>query len=380
MAARRRTRILPACALLSRCGPARLRYLDLLSPAAPAGFGVDARRPLAVTRLTMPCCEQVDEVFGSTSASPEWRCQVPAGGGGAGSTDAKLAQGAHALVVGDAHPACSRLKLRAQVRSWRSVVLRKQDRQSVLHYAEALYHLNLVRRAMHSFIGCTDTRCTEHVACQTTPPKSQTSAAAALQSVLPDPLRSAVTASVEGKKGLPGSSPNARAKVGIKMKIRRTRTVPPGAPDAATGRALRGGNAAHGWDRVQEQPIEPCAVADRERTAESGRSCRMGTVPRVHRFRGNFQLEVSAKRENTDSMTQPVGTARVDQLRKPHVAEDAVKRDLRRHEREKLLRKVEVMEAKLLREICALDAQVRRSECVTPQKPLIALSFPHLVN
>ena len=329
---------LPACRLLRRC------------------------RPLAVTRLTMPCCVQVDEVFGSASASAEWHIQVPASDGGARSADAKLAQGAHAPVVGEAHPACSRLKLRAQVRSWRSLVLRKQDRQSVLHYAETLYHLNLIRRAMHSFVGCADTRCTEHVACQTTPPKSQTSAAAALQPVPSGPLRGAVAASVLGNKGLPGTSPNAKAKVAIKKKIRLTRTISPGAPDAATGRALSGGNATHGRDIVQEHPMEPGAVADRERTAEPGRSCRMSTMPRIPRCRGNFQTQVSAKRENKDSMAQATGTVRVDQLGKLHVAEDAVKRDQRRHEREKLLRKVEVMEARLLREISALDAQVRATD------------------
>ncbi len=43
---------------------------------------------------------------------------------------------------------------------------------------------------------------------------------------------------------------------------------------------------------------------------------------------------------------------------KPQLAEDVVKRDQRRQEREKLLCKVEMMEEKLLREISALDAQV----------------------
>jgi hypothetical protein len=328
----------------------------LPTPAAPAFI-----HHVAVHRLTVPCCVQVDEVFGTTSASAEWNCQVAPRDGGAGSARARLAQRARGRVMQEAHPACSRLKVRALVRSWRSLVLRRQDRQSVLHYAETLYNLNLTCRAMHAFVGCANTPCTEHVACQTTPLKPQTSSVAALQSIAPDPLSDVPLATVNSKRGRPGSSPNAKAKIAIKKNIRLMLTILPDTPGTATTSTLRIEKVAHVRGAIPNDVMEVGAAADREKTAEGVPSSCVSTMPPVPRLRGKapkIEREDSARRGDKETMARRAGRAWASQPVKPQVAEDLVKRDQRRQEREKLLCKVEMMEAKLLREISALDAQV----------------------
>ena len=102
-------------------------------------------------------------------------------------------------------------------------------------------------------------------------------------------------------------------------------------------------------------------AADHEKTAEGVPSSRVSTMPPVPRLRGKAQnndREDSARRGDKGPMARRAGRVWASQPEKPQVAEDVVKRDQRRQEREKLLCKVEMMEAKLLREISALDAQV----------------------
>jgi hypothetical protein len=168
-------------------------------------------------------------------------------------------------------------------------------------------------------------------------------------------------ATVNSKRGHPGSSPNAKAKIAIKKNIRLMLTTLPDTPGTATTSALRIGKVAHVRGAIPNDVMEVGAAADREKTAEGVPSSRVSTMPPVPRLRGKAQKverDNSARRGIKGTMAQRAGRAWATQPVKPQLAEDVVKRDQRRQEREKLLCKVEMMEEKLLREISALDAQV----------------------
>ena len=271
---------------------------------------------------------------------------------------------------------------RDAVRCWRSFVLRKQDRQSVLRYTETLHNLNLVRRTMGIWLTSAQTPDTENVACQTTPTRTpSTSAASNTQSPLISKESDRLAAdSVTSAGGMPStfvSSPHAKAKMVIKRSIRLVQ-----AGVKARGRSeykVIAGPRALGDGR----PTDPRGGSCERRNAPSGaldhegrcsediqRPLRTRRLPTLPHFAGKVRplkslpleiLGVGGAGVTAHGSAVSAGGTRSGERQRSWAAEETVKRNKRRQEREKLLSKVEAMEMKLLREISALDAQVRAS-------------------
>jgi len=310
--------------------------------------------------------------------------------------------------LAEAHTAMSRPICRAVLRGWRSHVLRRQDRQSVVHYCETLYQLNLIRRALYAFISSFGTPCTEHVACQTTPPHTPETSAApphrhahaqrlALAGSDAERERAARLSAISlpsanSETSNPMRSPNARAKAAVKNTIQFTRVGPDSRRAHARGRAREqltegdtaGKNGGSGsgvaagresnihkkkssrWSRVAPVPVFRKAG----RTSEIPRSTQHSnekitadanvqkndSAPCV--LRGGTGIAASGVLFERGGETIKVGEGGRQSVERTLRREG--KREERRGQRENLWSKAEVMEAKLMREILALDAQVRR--------------------
>ena len=255
----------------------------------------------------------------------------------------------------------------AEVRAWRKYVIKKQDRQCILHFCEAKYRLSLIRWALCAFLEHACTPPQENASCQTSPrdaPPVGESVKQALSGGHADLLLSANNCSCTKEAS-------------------QKRIQPAGSGAASTSRPPSSDHA----DVKNE--CDDADSGDKSARRPRFRHPRLPPVPPIrgtpivkddvinvpgsgHALEGGRSLD--SKMRLGLGKAREIGTG-LEASKSLGCAKDAAEcvpgkaepgdngrnagwREDRRRQREKLLHKVEAMESKLLREISALDAQV----------------------
>jgi hypothetical protein len=265
------------------------------------------------------------------------------------------------------------------IRRWRDHVIARQDRQSVLHYCETHYYLNLMRRALCSFLSSASSPSKHNASCQTSPHDARsaqgTGAAQACgecTTTSPATECSCIWAASATRRSIQFAGSVGAHQEDATSKHMKGRTTSGGhASSTVDGEGAAAPQGSPGQRRRTRHSRLPPVPPFRGRAVSKD-----DVVPSASRGEGNRlhskspagptrRAQKSAQEKSAQvAVGEAVGSIKLVEESVPGKAglrqetESGARREERRAEREKLLHKVEAMETKLLREILSLDARV----------------------